>query len=775
MLERSTRRDTDNTLKVRYAGAATLMQGHFGARTLAFNTSVLPQWTAGQGACFWYCSENPAGRHYYRVDAAQCRRQAAFCHQSLALALAKASKQSVDPAQLPLQDLVLDPGQDSLSFTAFGQRWHYHEQDGQCLPMTGLSLPGKLSPDGRYLAFVRDHNLWLQDQISGEERALTTDGERFYAYGSEPTVFGYIAPALQDFLWSPDSQSLFTQRIDTRHLQTAPPLVQHLPPTGEATAAIGPSLYNPDRKLALPGEAHSECWQMLSIRVADGRVCEADYPACPMIYPVYQGFFNTGRGWWDGDSRHAYFIDQQLDQTQARVIKWDTQTGDAQILFAEAPELAYSAMPSSHTRTALMPLTDSDELIWYSERSGWAHLYLYDLKSGALKQTLTAGEWLVRGLLHFDPDTRELLIQTAGRVEGRNPYYTDICRVNIDSGELTEIIGSDHHYQVADQRHQSGGENLGVSPCGDYLVATRSRIDEAPQSLLLNRQGEVLMTLETADLSAMPEGWRWPEPVMLKGADGQTDIYGIIYRPSHFREDQSYPVIDLSWGLSPPVAAFNEGGFLDALAWAELGFIVVKFGNRGGGLRSKTFRDAIDPSLPYCNKADSVAGLRQLAARYPYMDLKRVGVASFLLYPEASSGLLVHPDMYQVGVDVSPMLDPRLMPRIGNFGGGCKLPPHEDFAENLRGKLLLIHGMMEDVVLPAHTFRLAAALQQANKSFDMLMLPTMDHSGPWDYAIKRSWDYLVEHLLGETPPVDFALELSVPQTPTDPASEESSQ
>jgi dipeptidyl aminopeptidase/acylaminoacyl peptidase len=286
-------------------------------------------------------------------------------------------------------------------------------------------------------------------------------------------------------------------------------------------------------------------------------------------------------------------------------------------------------------------------------------------------------------------------------------------------------------------------------------------MDDVPVSLLLDRQGKEVLVLEATDTSAMPNNWQWPEPVMLKGADNKTDIYGLIYRPSNFDPEKSYPILDLSWGNSPPVTPFMGGWFFyGALAWAELGFIVVKFGNRGGGLRDKAFREEIDHTQPYYNKADCAAGIQQLAQRYSYMDINRVGVASYTLYPEALTGLLIHPDIYKVGVDINPMSDARLLPQLGNFGGGAAFPPYEKFVENLQGKLLLIHGMKEDVVLVAATFRLVEALQKAGKSFDMLLLPNVNHYGPLDYATKRSWDYLVEHLLEEEPPEGFTINLT---------------
>ena len=737
----------------RYQRAAYLMQGAQGVRKLARNTSISPHWV-GHSDCFWYTQETEQGIGYQWVDAQQQRRGPAFDHQQLAAALAEITGEACHAEQLPISDLVFDDSGNSLRFSAMGARWQLqHCRDPQAQQLSALTdhtpaAPGIVSPNGAYRAFIKDYNLWLQDLNSGEQRALTTDGDIFYRYGCEPTVFGYIAAPLVDIAWSPDSSRLISHLIDTRKLPTAPAVVEYVPKDG----SLRPRCFNAERKLALPGDAETEQWQLLSIDVQSGELTYAQHRPLPMVYPVYQGFYHTGRGCWAGDSRHAYFIDQQLDGTEACLLRWDTHTGATHRLLEEEAELVFNAIPTSHTRTVMQLLPQTEELIWYSERSGWAHLYLYDLQTGALKNPITQGDWLVRNLLHIDPQQRSAIIQTGNRSPGRNPYYRDICRVDLDTGELTPLIASEHNYQVADQSHNTDVATNGVSPTGRYLVCSRSRINTQPETLLLDSDGTVLMTLEQADLSAMPAGWQWPEPMLLKGDDGETDIYGIIYRPSDFDPAQRYPVVDLSWGHSPPVSAFSDGGMLDAMAWAELGFIVVKCGNRGGGLRHRAFRETRNPKQPYYGKADCVAAIRQMAEQYPYMDLSRVGIASRMLYPEALSGLLIHPDFYHVGVDISPMTDPRLMPQIGNFSGGTAYPPHEDFADKLKGKLLLIHGMMEDVVLVAGTFRLVESLQKANKRFDMLMLPNVDHMGPLDYANKCSWDYLVEHLLGEEPP-----------------------
>ena len=699
----------------RYERAQTLIQAAYGAKTLAYNTTVSPHWI-GDSDCFWYEQHSAGGTSMHVVDA---------------LKKTNTGVKGVDA---------------------------FKEGDSQSEQVT-------ISPDGKKAAFVRDYNLWLRDLISGDERPLTIDGETFYAYGGAVTVTGGVYAPQRDFLWSPDSKQLLSHVIDTRKVGRPMPLVQHVPLDG----SLRPTIARPDRRAAMVGDKEVEMWQLLSIEVESGRPQKIDYIPCPMSYPFYLGYYMAGRGWWDRDSRHAYGVYQDSVGDNTRVIKWDTHTGQAQVLFDEMPGSFATLITASNTRVAFKPVPETDELIWYSERSGWAHLYLYDLKSGTLKNAITSGEWLVRNICHVDGERRELIIQTAGRVTDRNAYYRDICRVHMDTGELTELIGSNHEYYMVESDEAAGIS--AVSPNGRFIVATRSRVDEVPVTLLIDRDGKTEpWTVETADISALPNDWQWPEPVQVKGADNQTDIYGVIYRPSGFSADQFYPVVDLSFSFQEPAGSFTNNAqshwrYFMGQAFAELGFIVVAFNHRsdgltgGAGLRDHAFNSYRDTSLPFCNMADCVAGIRQLCERHPYMDINRVGVASMSV-PTALTGLLIYPDLYKVGVSVNAQADFRFYPI--NYGGGvglCDFPPYENFAHQLKGKLLMIHGMLDDVLPVSGTFRVAEALQKANKHFDMLLLPNVDHFGS-DYCTRRTWDYLVEHLLGDKPPEDFDLKVT---------------
>lgn len=767
---------TPQEMESRYQRAQSLMQGMF-TKTSAFNTTVIPHWI-GDSDCFWYEREFKIGKEFRLVDAAAGSNEIAFDHAALAKALAQASGEAVNAEDLPIRkmDLSLSPLQ--LSFDAYGKRFLFSSEGNGCTEIEAYPDNWTVSPDGSKVAFVRDDNLWIQDINTGEERALTQDGETFYCYGSESSAWGVKLPGDSlEALWSPDSKRLFTLQMDTRQVNVGP-MMEYAPQDGD----VRPRILAAERRMALPGDKHIDEYRFLSIEVETGQQQDAYYRRCP-VFRNAEGFFSGHRGWWSNDSRHAYFIDiERGGDHVARLVEFDTHTGHTRtVIEEESPDTCFKLRLDSRLPIHTKPLPNSDDVLWYSERSGWGHLYLYDIKTGELKHPITKGEWIVREIHHYDAERRELIIQTAGRIAGRDPYYCDICRVNIDTGEIAPIISTDQEYLVFDQgtemasnyavtRDISGG--MGVSPTGNYVVTTRSRVDEAPVSILLDQDGNERLILETADVSGLPDGWQWPERVKLLAADGKTDIYGVVYRPSCFSPDQSYPIIDNTMMFKEsfyssigsfsnnPLADFR---YLEPAAIAELGFIVVDIMARGTANRDRVFSASPDVELPSSeNQADRIAGIRQLAERYPYMDLSRVGAGGSVSSNVAASGLLGNPEFYTVGVSNAPVMEPGLSPA---FAGEAynDLPAMADthqlthtYAKNLKGKLLLMHGMINPAISVAHTFLLVEALQAANKDFDMLVLPN-DGYPVCSYGIRRGWDYFVKHLLGVEPPLEFEL------------------
>ena len=657
---------------------------------------------------------------------------------------------------------------------------HYRQVDavnGQHISVVGreaaatVTTSGRevVSPDGRLVVFERDHDLWLRNLNDQDiaARRLTEDGETNYAYGDTPNMVaaGPDLPGLSDLqiLWSPDSKKILAVQLDMRRVNSLP-VVHHVPEDG----SLRPRLE--EYKFPMPGDADMPEYRLVAIDIESGKIIPAEYP--PICFTYLFPFFTDGRGWWSADNKLAYFVDLKRGAQQVQVVEFNTETGKVRVLFKETSSTWINLHPMNyHSPSLFMPLPETNELIWYSERSGWAHLYLYDLETGELKQTITQGDWVVRELLRFDNIRRELWLQTSGRVGGRDPYYKDICRVNIDSGELFTIVSTDHDYTVNNEASSIYLPEIsyGVSPSGDYVVTTRSRADQAPVSLLFDRKGKELLVLETADVSRLPDNWQWPEPVALKAADRETDIYGLVFRPSHFSPDKSYPVIDCMFAYPSgtlTTKAFDVGHhYMYSAALAELGFIVLQLDGRGTPFRSRKFLDHTDGSLTSASDLnDHIAGLKQLAERYSYMDLDRVGIfGGWTTSAGPINGLLQHPDFYKVGVTCA-------MPQSQLYMALCSEPfegsghkktdfvQPEHLAEKLQGKLLMIHGMLDILDVPAATFRMVEALQKANKDFDLLLLPNQKHAGSrHPYTTRRILDFFVRHLLGEEPPVGFDL------------------
>ena len=756
-----------------YERAETLMLGTF-TKTIALNTTIFPTWISDTN-CFWYERESQTGKEYRLVNASSATNVLAFGHDTLASVLNEIVKQDVDAKNLPIHGVSFELNPSIMRFTAFNKRWIYSLDAISCLEIETANEDCVISPNGKLGIFIRDFNLWSRNLDNGSEHALTHDGEEEYIYGISSSCMSPLDYSNVQIRWSPDSIRLFTVQCDTRQIKNFP-VMHHVPQDG----SIRPQVV--ENKRALPVDANVETLRLLAIDVETGCMQEANYRPIPVTRSVLP-FFDSNLGWWSTDSRRAYFVDVERDYKTVRVVEFDTQTGATKILFEETSNTFISLMHNSDEPPTLVPLPETGELLWFSERSGKAHLYLYDLETGQLKTPVTQGDWLVRDVVHVDTQRREVFVQTAGRNTDWDPYYRDLCRVHLDTGEVTPLIASDHEIWAVTQGNQNTmtaigtghdvGSSCAIAPSGDFAVVTRSRADEAPTTLLLDRNANVILTVEHADTSALPNNWQWPEPVKLLAADGKTDIYGLVFRPSGFSSEHSYPVVshvynspDLTWVSK---GSFTNGAvygmpYLDAAALAELGFIVVQIDGRGTPFRDKAF---LDECYGWTESAstieDHIAGIQQLAKHRPYMDLNRVGITSHCAGGMGVVSSLCQQNeqagFYKVGV-ASMIYDGRFFSaQLWNDkyeGLPCSNTDHqypEQQVKNLQGKLLLLNSMVDPLAPAEGTLRIIDALQTANKDFDMVLLPNPAPS----YLIRCAWDYLVEHLLEEEPPEDFKL------------------
>jgi dipeptidyl aminopeptidase/acylaminoacyl peptidase len=462
----------------------------------------------------------------------------------------------------------------------------------------------------------------------------------------------------------------------------------------------------------------------------------------------------------------------------------DATTGQTRTVHTESSETEIDVTPTPFIEAPnARILGDGNEFVWYSTRDGWGHLYLHDGESGDLKCQLTSGPWAVHEIKHLDEEGRWIYFVAGGREEGRDPYLRHLYRVRLDGSDLSLLTEEDADHAIT------------FSPSGQYVVDEYSRVDMVPVTVLRSADGRIIRTLEMGDISQLQSlGWRFPERFSVKARDGVTDLYGVITRPTTFDPAKSYPVIDSIYPgpqiIKTPKrfpAGLDQTGHQRQWVWhdqalAELGFIVITIDGQGTPYRSKAFLDVAygDKFGEAGGLADHIAGLRQLASREASFDLNRVGIYGHSGGGYASArALMTFPDFYKVAVSSAGNHDQHGY--VADWGeryiGLADDNTYRDqanfhLAGNLKGKLLLIFGGLDDNVPPALTSQLIDALMAANKDFDLLALPHCDHSfvdlregretyesglreNP--YFVRRLWDYFVRHLLGAEPPQGFSI------------------
>ena len=428
-----------------------------------------------------------------------------------------------------------------------------------------------------------------------------------------------------------------------------------------------------------------------------------------------------------------------------------------EVIYEEMPTYFESGNGGSNWRY----LPDSNEVIWFSERSNWGHLYLYDLETGEMKHQITSGEGNVVRVLRVDEETRQIYFLGVGLEAGRDPYFIHFYRVGFDGGDITLLTP------------ENANHNISLSPSGSYFVDSFSTPDTPPVAVLRNAEGNQIIELEEADISALlATGWQPPQPVIVKARDGETDLYGLMFKPTHLDPGKKYPIINGIYP-GPQTGSVGSRNFSaargDSQAIAELGFIVVRLDGMGTPWRSKSFHDAYYGDMGDNTLPDQVTGMRQLADRYPWIDIDRAGIYGHSGGGFATSGAMFHyPDFFKVGVSQAGNHDNRvyeddwgekwqgLLRRDPDGESNYMSQANQNFARNLKGKLLLAHGTMDSNVPFYSTLLVVDALIESNKDCDLILFPNRGHGfGNEPYMMRRRWDYFVEHLLGAEPPDDY--------------------
>jgi dipeptidyl aminopeptidase/acylaminoacyl peptidase len=450
---------------------------------------------------------------------------------------------------------------------------------------------------------------------------------------------------------------------------------------------------------------------------------------------------------WQPDSRRFTFVYNQRGHQVLRIVVLDAGTGEAAALIDDKSEtfIDYAHKQFAHYADK------TNEIIWMSERDGWCHLYLHDSRTGQVKNQITKGPWIVRGVDRVDEEKREIWFRAGGVFPEQDPYYIHYCRVNFDGTGLVMLTPG------------NGTHEISYSPDRRFFIDAYSRVDMPPVTeLRKSDDGSLVCELERADWSALLEtGWRPPERFTAKARDGETDIYGVIYRPTNFDASKKYPVIEAIY--AGPQGSFVPKRFSEmhnAQSLAELGFILVQVDGMGTSNRSKKFHDVCCKNLGDAGFPDRILWMKAAAAKYTCMDLTRVGV-----YGGSAGGqnslraMLAHGDFYKAAASDCGCHDNR-MDKIwwNELWMGWPIGPHYDEQSNvtnahkLQGKLLLTVGELDRNVDPASTMQVVNALIRADKDFELVVIPGGGHgSGSGPYGTRRRNDFFVRNLLGVEP------------------------
>ncbi|WP_406047483.1 DPP IV N-terminal domain-containing protein [Kribbella sp. NBC_00889] len=732
-----------------YQAAEQLLRRPARPGELVVGDKVRPQWIDG-GARFWYAVSTGAGKRFVLVDPAAGTREPAFDHARIAAALTAASGQEVDPESLPFMGIAL--AGNAVEFDAFGEYWRCSLDTYTCEraeftpPGNPLEVP---SPDNKVAVSRRGHDLWARSLSDGREWALTTDGEPDYQYGAGPASTGnstllrkiglpYMPPAVA---WSPDSTKVLAHRTDERNVRQTH-LVEARPADGSA-----PVLHT--QRYAYPGDEHMPQAELVVLDVAEGTVVRAQ--TAPLLMPQVSPIMAKW-AWWAQNGSAVYYLDRPRDLRTLTLYRLDPTTGQVTTVVSETGDTRVE--PNQWLFEPPIVQVLADEVLWYSQRDGWGHLDRYDLHTGELLGQVTSGHWAVRQILRVDEAERVVYFVASGLVDD-DPYRRTVCRVGLDGTGFAKVTDDELDHVVTPAANPA------------YFIDSASTVDVAPVSRVVDWTGRVVVELERADIGKLTAtGWTAPERFRVKAADGVTDIYGVLYRPRGFDHAQRYAVVDTLYPgpqVNRVAPGFDPGGMgLDAEPLAALGFVVIALDGRGTPGRSKSFHDASYGHVADAGSlADHVAALQQLAETRPWMDLDRVGVfghsgGGFA----AARAMLDFPEVYKAGVAMSGSHDLRYF----NLGfaetyDGADNPEawaaasNVDIADRLAGKLLLIHGEMDDQVHPHHTLRLADRLVAADKDFELLIVPGAEHTliDCLAYVRKRSWDFLVRELTGTQP------------------------
>ncbi|MGO9113662.1 MAG: prolyl oligopeptidase family serine peptidase [Thermoguttaceae bacterium] len=746
----------------------------------SYKARIVPNWFHGNTR-FWYRNDLRGGtRKFVVVDAEAGTRQPAFDHQRLAAALSKAAGVHYGAEELPFDFIEFLDDAKSIRFTAGGATWTCDLGSYDCVKTAStpgsakstslnvdpgdkrqprdeaalLTLAGNddspadrdgspavatespaeqsaptsragvsvsrgrsvRSPDGKWTAFIREHNVFVAAESGGKEIQLSADGKAGLAYGK-----------LQ---WAPDSASLVAYRIEPGDNKEVFRIESS--PQGGGRAVLH------SRPYPLPGDKFTT-YELNVFTLADQKQIKPKVDRVDMDEPVLR---------WKPDGCHFTYLKVDRGHQHLRVIEVDSHTGAARNLIDETTRtFIWTAHTEGLKFKPVNYLERSDEIIYVSEKDGWRHLYLIDAKAGEIKIQMTRGQWIIRGIDKIDEEKRQVWFQASGVYPDQDPYLIHYGRVNFDGSGLVFLTAG------------NGSHSIAYSPDRKYLIDTFSRVDMPPAHELRRvEDGKLVCELETADAS--DADWQPPEVFVAKGRDGQTDIWGLLFRPKNLDPSKRYPILeDIYAGPQGSFVPKTFGPGNRYVSLTQLGFIVVKIDGMGTANRSKAFHDVCWHNLKDAGFPDRILWIKAAAAKYPYMDLSRVGIYGTSAGGQSAAGaILFHPEFYKAAVANSGCHDNRMDKSswneqwmgypVGPWYSECS---NIDNAAKLQGHLMLIVGEMDDNVPPESTYRFVDALIKAQKDFELLVVPGGGHGAGGAYGQRRLQDFFVRHLQGIEP------------------------
>jgi dipeptidyl aminopeptidase/acylaminoacyl peptidase len=708
-----------------------------------------------------YSTKNKEGQKFILVDAVTKTKKEAFNHEQLAESLSKELDKEVKANALPIYSVSFSKDMKVLNFSANRQKFNYNLESRELTKETSklkkTSRNEHVSPNGKLAAYIDNYNLWVRDLVTNKKTQLTFDGIQDYGYATNNA--GWIKNDGAVLKWSPNSDKIATFQQDARGVG-----MMYLTSTNVGHPKLEAW------KHPLPGDKTIFTIERVIIHLGN----KPKTVRLKMDKDFQRGTTTdhiAGRGsvlldaQWNNDGTKFAFVSGSRDHKIAHLQIADTKTGKVASIHKEEVDTYYESGVNSENWKVLF---DSNEFIWYSEKSNWGHLYLYDLETKKLKNEITSGAWIAKQIKNIDEKNRQIYFVAGGKEEG-NPYHNYYYKVNFDGSNLINLTPS------------KGTHFVKFSEDSNFLVDTYSTTTNPPVTVLRNGKGEKILDLEIADISDLEaKNWQKPVEFSVKARDEKTDLYGVMILPSHYDENKKYPVLNY---IYPGPQSGSVGNYSFRPVWrdfqavSELGFVVVAVDAMGTPMRSKSFHDAYYGNMGDNGLPDNITAIKQLAQKYKGMDVERVGIWGHSGGGFASTrAVFAYPDFYDVAVSGAGNHDNRnyeadwgekwqgLLVEGNMEGNGDGTTNYDNqanqlIAKDLKGKLLITHGSMDNNVPPSNTMLVVEALIKANKDFDMILYPNKRH-GYGDmtkYMTRKRWDYFVTHLLNAKPAKGFQI------------------